>query len=221
MGQKVVVFPDYKGEGALGEFGRVLKDMYPNYIPVPVLNGLSEAELKKIAKKITGFDPVISLGKGLLPALVTGYSHVIAKYPSATIVRLDTSEHPIGYIATMVVQSAVRDGIMVVGDLDFSAGTLRKESIDEFAHLDLFPILYQQFCGVAVSCAHGFQAFGPGGICKKVFAGALKIVEEVERTQDSSISWGFDGAMILSAARQMVPVVIKKAQAFSLLFIFD
>lgn len=214
----VVIFPDAKGQGVQGSFGGKILNQCPDMRLVPILNGLPPEQLKEIAKNASSsgyFEPIISLGKGLKSALVDGYSYAVNNYPDSFVVRLDTAEHPVEYIQTLLDKADEAGRIMIIGDLDFSGGDhLREGSIDQFAHLDLFPILYGQYSQgkLPISCAHGFQVFSPG-VCEKVLLGALEIVTEVEKELGASAEWGFDGAMALSAYNLGVPVSIVKVSA--------
>lgn len=210
----VVMFPDFKGEGVQGKFGGKICSLL--FKLVPILNGLPEGDAKDLSEKLEGLFPVISCGKGLLSTLVDGYQYCLNNFPDHTIVRLDTAEHPVEAISTLL--NEIEQGAdMVIGDLDFSGGShLRESSVDQFAHLDLFPILYGQYTNgkLPLSCAHGFQVFAPGKLAP-IFKGAKKIVAEVEENI-GHIEWGFDGAMALSAHMQELNVKIVKVPAETL-----
>lgn len=211
----VVMFPDFKGEGVQSKFGGKICTL--PFKLIPILNGLPEGEVQDLSEKLEElFSPVISLGKGLLSTLVDGYRYCLDNFPDHNIVRLDTAEHPVEAISTLL--NEIEQGAdMVIGDLDFSKGShLREGSVDEFAHLDLFPILYGQYTNgkLPLSCAHGFQVFAPGKLAP-IFEGAKKIVAEVEK-EIGHIEWGFDGAMALSAHMQGLSVKIVKVPAETL-----
>lgn len=200
----IVMFPDLDGCGLEGAFGTKLRQLQGNHqgmILVPVLNGSVPERLKIIAKKarILKFDPIISNTKGLTRALLIGYEHVTYKYPEAAVVRLDVKEHRTEYLDRLVEAAEKRQG-MVVGDLKFTEEQLRPGSLDEFAHLCLWPELYGWYTknSLRLSCAHGYQAFA-AGICAKIFPEAKKIIREAERIGQRPVDWGLDGAMILAA----------------------
>lgn len=214
------MFPDYEGQAIREEGGLFIsriKETVPEAILVPVLNGLSGSELQKIAFRNTVIgvcEPIVAdEAKGLLDTLVAGYTTVLEKYPNATIVRLDTAEHPPEAIPDLVGLANEINGI-VIGDLVFDEYTLRRDSVDEFAHRSLFPELYQQTTDgrLSLSCAHGFQVFATG-VLLPVLAYAQKIVHLVEEKTKVNVQWGFDGAMALGAVRAGVPVRIKNIQA--------
>ena len=211
----VVMFPDFKGEGIQSKFGGKICTL--PFKLVPILNGLPTGEALELSRKLKGlFYPVISLGKGLLSTLADGYQYCLDNFPDHVVVRLDTLEHPVEAITTLICE--IERGVdMIIGDLDFSAGShLREGSIDEFAHLDLFPVLYGQYTNgsLPLSCAHGFQVFAPGKLAQ-TFEGAKKIVAEAEK-EVGHIEWGFDGAMALSANKQGLNVKIVKVPAETL-----
>lgn len=146
---------------------------------------------------------------------MTGYSKVADDYPERIIVRLDTAEHPIVAIPDLI-RTATETRGMVIGDLRFDEATMRTGSVDEFAHLDLFPELYDQTTGgkLKISCAHGFQVFAPG-ICGRILPLALQIVEKTREKEGKSVAWGFDGAMALGAiaCKDIIPVTVFPVQA--------
>lgn len=218
----VVLFPAGKGEVPEG-FVKLVRGGLAgsSFAPtlLPVLNGLPVEELDHRAERFRGesMEPVVYAGGGgLVGALCAGYAHVKSVYGDTPVVRLDTAEHPPEHIPELVARAIEIEG-MVVGDLDFSAGGLRADSPDEFAHLDFFPALYAEMTRgrVAISCAHGFQAFASGEICGKVFAGALEILECVERDKGEPVKWGLDGAMPVAAAGLGVPLEVVKVLAES------
>ncbi|MEK9184078.1 MAG: hypothetical protein AAB890_03340, partial [Patescibacteria group bacterium] len=209
----VVMFPDLKGQGVQSSFGGKILHFQPQAKLIPVLNGLSAGEAQKLSKKLEGlFFPVTSFGRGLLSTLVDGYQYCLNNFPDHVIVRLDTAEHPVEAIPALL-REIERGADMVIGDLDFSKGCfqyLRENSIDEFAHLDLFPALYGQFTRgkLPLSCAHGFQVFAPGKLAS-IFEEAKNVVAEVEK-EVGHVEWGFDGAMALSAYHLGMNVEIVK-----------
>lgn len=216
----VVMFPDYRGEGSLGGFGGRILTVMPNAIVVPVLNGLPREELRVISSRVSSLlcRPIVAeSAEGLLSTLVQGYREVLTQYgEEATVVRLDTAEHPIASIPGLV-QKALDTKGMVIGDLVFGPETLRSESIDEFAHLNLFPELYRQATGgrLSISCAHGFQVFAPL-VLPVILPTALKIIELVKAKATGKVEWGFDGAMALGAIAAGVPVSVEGVPATTL-----
>ncbi len=211
----VVMFPDHQGKDALdGEFVTRIKNTLPKAVIVPILNGLPLAELATIAGKVSGScEPVVAAdARGLLDTLIAGYVRVLGQYPLATVVRLDTAEHPVTDIPRLI-EVAININGMAIGDLEFEPGTLRSDSIDEFAHLDLFPELYRQTTRgkLSISCAHGYQAFAPG-VLRAVLTAAQCIVHRVQQ-ELGPISWGFDGAMALGAVGIGTPVTVEKVEA--------
>ena len=210
----VIMFPAYATEGNVEEiekFALVLKEQYPNAIVVPLLNtspdsefGLarlkSELDSKGCASTIvSGSHP--NLG-GLVRVLNHGYSHISVMYPELPIVRIDPREHPVDAI-DFLVDKAVKDQTMIVADLSFDSNTIVQGSPDHAAHTWVFPGIYSVATGrfdLGVSCAHGFQFFPPGRKCGQIAKLALDILQEAANEAKSSISWGWDGAMILAAA---------------------
>lgn len=217
----VIMYPDYNGEGSLGPFGQALAtQQFPGWkvTIVAVLNGGSEAELsyvrseieKKWREKIT---TEICLKDGLLATLIHGYGFVCSQYPEAVVVRLDTAEHDTGFIKHLAEIAEKTTG-MVVGDLAFNAETLRAGSIDQFVHLQVFPIMTRQFTKdrIDVSCAHGFQAFYPS-VLPRILTKAKEIVAAAQGESDSPILTGFDIAMILAADKLRIPVTVELVPA--------
>lgn len=213
-----VVFPDYKALG-IDEFSRRILEVVPDAIVVPVLNGAPEWELQNAANRIKEASQVFPVveynGKGLASTLGHGYRSI--SYYTLTrdrcVVRLDTVEHPVEEIPRLA-QAAMECSGMAIGDLTFDEHTLRTDSIDEFAHRDLFPALFREMTSgrLALSCAHGFQAFAPGRL-SKVFHAASIIRRRVELQAGQPLEWGFDAAMALAAVGLDVPVVVCPVQA--------
>jgi hypothetical protein len=205
----VVMFPDFKGEGCRGVFGKRLLKVCEGATLIPVLNGLPKEQLESIVSEVLPkFKPIVSEAKNLRGALESGYCRVIRNYPECYVVRLDTAEHPPEYIPQLLEVAEQNQG-MVIGDLTFDEKTLVPNTMDELVHLDIFPALYGQFSWgkLRISCAHGFQVFAPYK-CSRVFAGAERIVGQAERELGSAIGWGFDGAMALSASCSLVPTPV-------------
>ncbi len=220
------MFPDFKGEVSKAGFSRgsflyQLQGVVDrDDIIMPVINGLASEEAEKIYSKAaelgTMVTPVISeRSEGLRGTLEDGYETALAS-GADIIVRLDTVEHPPTAIPRLVRGLDADD--VVVGDLDFSqAGLLIVGTADEVAHLEIFPALYGQFTRgkVALSCAHGFQAFRRSA-CKQALANAKKIVDQTSVLIDGPVTWGFDGAMVLGAIAAGISVKVCPVPAESL-----
>lgn len=211
------MYPDFKGEGTISGFpGRIRKALHEaarDAIIIPIFNGLSKSELEQLVQQPHGMD-VERVGceqKGLTSTLMRGYQYCLEQHPNSTIVRLDTAEHNPDYILQLA-RSAQEESALIVGDLSFEKGKLVENSADELIHLGIFPQLYEQFCGVRVSCAHGYQAVN-SKVIKPVYEGAIRIVQEVTSEIGQTPRGGFDGAMILSASYQNIPVIISKVPA--------
>ena len=210
------MFPDFKGTESkspdTSNFIQRLKAAVPNATLVTILNGPNTDELWDIAAHCIdhGLVPVISTDpRGLLGAFVTGYEFLGGKYPDSPIVRLDTAEHPPEFIPELLQELEQYE--MVIGDLDFAAGNhLIHNSVDEFAHRDLFPMLFSLFTHgkLKLSCAHGFQAFRSGWGAAFILKAALRIVGSVEHSEDEVLTWGLDGAMALGAIARAYKTVV-------------
>ena len=216
----MVMFPDLRGEGSLGEFGKTLKELElpaEETIFVPIVNGTG-INLNSIVSSITSllgerFQPIISSRQGVNVALETGYRKAGEKYPEAIVVRLDTQEHDPNFIGKLT-RKAVKIKGMVIGNLQFNQDTLIEGTIDWFAQKWLFPEMYRQFTGgkIPLTCAHGFQVFA-SGILPRILKIALKIIRIAERENGALLLWGFDGAMTLAAYKLGVPVFISQIPA--------
>jgi len=202
----VVMYPDYRGESTRNGFPNQIRAHLPSASIVPVFNGTTVSNLDSLVAEAPslGLDGVRSEQPGLAPALMKGYGRCLERYAGHTVVRLDTAEHDVSYLSPLVKKAAETRGL-VVGDLSFGSGTLKKGSLDELMHLELFPRLYNQFAGIPLSCAHGYHAISPE-VLDKVYEGTLRIMKEVENNSQEKPTWGFDGAMVLSAVKQHVPV---------------
>ncbi|MDD3774126.1 MAG: hypothetical protein PHW50_02510 [Patescibacteria group bacterium] len=213
----IIVFPDYLGKACGGDFAKSLLKMYPGIEVVAMVNGGTKYEMQEAAQTaLPGIIPFITLSKGVVASLLKSYEHIIANYPDdQSVVRLDTAEHPIEYVAALAAK-AEEIGGMTIGDLDFAAGGLVPGSLDEAIHLIVFPEMYNYFSGghFSISCAHGFQAYG-GKVFETIVNGAWKIVQEAERKLGTFPQWGLDGAMALSAAMQNIPVEVIPVPAMS------
>lgn len=212
MAELVVMFPDLRGEGSLGDFGKSLQQISlpAKTVLVPVLNGGTIRTLTATAKKAraNGFEPIIALGKNLSGALITGCLSISVQYPEAAIVRLDTAEHDLSFIKKLAETACELKG-MVIGDLCFDQNTLIEGTPDWFAHLKYFPLLYSQFTEgkLSLSCAHGFNSFAPG-VMIEVLYDARSIISRAEEISGFPIFWGFDAAMVLAAYQLGIPVEI-------------
>jgi hypothetical protein len=216
-----IIFPDFQGKASLNtesnSFVARLRAATPDATLVSILNGLPIKELNELSEQVistTTLLPVISRDeRGLLGTLISGYQYAL-DIATGPIIRLDTAEHPPEKILELV-EVALRNNSMVIGDLDFSTGGLREESIDEFAHLDLFPTLYSQTTKdkLSISCAHGFQVFPNKIQCDAAFLNTLEIVNEVEHELEQPVIWGFDGAIALGAVAANINVKVMNVAA--------
>jgi hypothetical protein len=189
----------------------------PDATFMPVLNGMLGPELMAIADKVRKLNitPVISTGDyKLLGALVAGYQAATNDDSVGEIVRLDTAEHPPEEIERLLRCANEING-MVIGDLDFGDDHLVPGTVDEFAHLNLFPELYRQTTGgqLELSCAHGFQVFANSAVCKQVLHAADVIVQQVQKELGEPLTWGFDGAMALAAIATGVPITVIRVKS--------
>ncbi len=208
----VIMFPDLRGEGATGAFGRELLQRYADDDHthlIPVINGVGPEELKRISVGLhPKFKPApVNLGPGQLNTLVAGYRYALARHFDATIVRLDTNEHPVELIPTLVQR--VRDhGAMAIGNLRFSPKTIVPGSPDEFFHI-VCRTLYETSThgALPLSGAHGFQAFAPG-VCADVLEAALLMIERANRDGGPPLQWGLCGAMAMGALAIGTPVYL-------------
>ncbi len=143
-GNFVVMFPDAEGRGLGEDFHEQIRlAMLPRPVVVPIINGTNDKEMDAIADKFRNewCHPVVaSATTGLKDVLVLGYQHVLQEYPDSVVIRLDASEHPIRDISRLAKIAMDTNG-MVIGDLDFFNGFLRKGSGDELAHRYIFPEL--------------------------------------------------------------------------------
>jgi len=206
----VVMFPCRRSIGRVEEFIMNIRKSVPDAFIVPVLNGHPIEKLVESAAIIESekcHAVLVEGQRGLLNALVAGYTYVLKEHSGATVVKMDTAEHPTEGI-TRLAQKANEVGGMVVGDLRFGEGMLREGSVDEFANMNLFPELFRQVTTgrVSLSGSYGFLAFDSGSL-KTILLSAKKIVGLVE-TKQGSISWGLDGAMLLAAMGVKVPLEI-------------
>lgn len=209
----VIMFPDLGGEGSLGTFGHQLVERYGESEAVhlvPVINGVSDADDRN--RIVTGISPlfepaITTAGEGLVSALVAGYQHVLANYPDAAIVRLDTDEHPIALVPTLVQWAHECHG-MAIGNLRVTPELLISGSADALFHAAC-PVLYgtASHRALPLSGVHGFQAFAPGA-CADVLEAALLMVERANRDGGPPLQWGLDGAMAMGAVAIGTPVYI-------------
>ena len=205
----VVMYPDYRGESTRNSF---LPDQIRAYLPqaaiIPVFNGATVAGLDFLVTEshALGLDGIKSEQPGLASALMTGYRHCLDRYLGATVVLLDTSEHDVRYLSTLV-DRATEMGGLVIGNLSFEPETLEEGSLDELMHLELFPQLYDTFAGISLSGTHGYQAVSPT-VFGEIYKSACRIMDQVVRNIAQVPTWGFDGAMVLSAVNQGIPVTV-------------
>jgi hypothetical protein len=202
----VITFPDFRGEHSQ-EFGERLAAAYPEAVIAPILNGPDQAMLRLVAERLEApFWPVVVKGQGLLLATLEGYEALTEQFPDHTIVKIDTAEHPIQKIETLAKRAENIAGF-VVGDLEFDERTLVTGTPDWYVHLHTFPLLYGLATKgkLSLSCAHGFQAFGPG-VCKQALTAAKRILAEIERQWGSMPRFGLDGAMALACSVQGISV---------------
>jgi hypothetical protein len=196
----VISFPDFRGQHSQ-EFGIA-----------PILNGPDEAELLHVAERLEKpFHPVVVKGQGLLPATLEGYEALTSAasggtFNNHTIIKIDTAEHPIEKIG-LLAERAEKIGGFVVGDLEFDEKTLVTGTPDWYVHVHTFPLLYGLATKgkLALSCAHGFQAFGPG-VCTQALVGIKRIFAEVQLQWGSVPRFGLDGAMAIACSMQNIAV---------------
>src|SRR3990167_3010520 len=138
----VVMYPDYRGESTRNGFPNQIRAHLPSASIVPVFNGTTVSNLDSLVAEAPslGLDGVRSEQPGLAPALMKGYGRCLERYAGHTVVRLDTAEHDVSYLSPLVKKAAETRGL-VVGDLSFGSGTLKKGSLDGLMHLELFPRL--------------------------------------------------------------------------------
>jgi hypothetical protein len=212
----IIIIPDFLGAGLRNSaFMNLVRAYAPEgAIIVPVLNGASEEELTAMTLRSPGFvDPIVdSCSHNLVEVLLASYRYALAVDPESIVVRMDHSEHPSQHIPQLL-ETACRIGGMVVGDLEFPDGILTKGSVDEFAHLSLFPELFSMVTSgrLRLSCAHGYQVFGPG-VLRRVFYKAEMVIAEA-KNRFGEQRWGMDTAMVLAAMGSNVPVVVQTVPA--------
>lgn len=198
--QAVLMFPAFKGNGVINVSDKLVK-LSKDFFLVPILNGLPEGELKKIAREaLPIFDPVIvdSSARGLVDALIGGYKYVIEHYNEALIVRADIEEHPI-WLAEPLSEKVKGTRGMIIRDLSFYVPRIIVNPIDKMLHEEVFPALYGSLTKgrLTMSGAHGFQFFDKG-VCQKILPGAMEILKAV-KSRGGTIIWGFDLIMALAA----------------------
>lgn len=179
----------------------------PEATIVPVINGTAdEAAAEELVKdgRELGLAPTYTMSPlKLRGALMAGYKLITRARPGATIVRLDTAEHPPEHIPRLA-DRAEEIGGMVIGDLTFTPKLMPENSREWSAHHEDFPQLYNRHCSLPLSGAHGFQAFAPG-IIPRLLRAVRPIYEILDR-RESPPTWGFDAAAVLAARRLNIPV---------------
>lgn len=212
----IIVWPDFEGRGALGAFGQEMVGEFGEAaICIPVVNGLPYDEQTRIVQairsKYPSFRPTASNDKGIVAALTAGYENAIVIAPDDCVVRLDTDEHPIDQISVLAAEAVSSSGV-AIGDLTFTDKTLVAGSLDEMAHLDIWPIMSRMATGlirddegVVVSCAFGFNAYGEG-VLKQLLPLAKTIVRKASLIASEPVTWGFDMAMLVAASILGLPV---------------
>lgn len=214
----VILFPDLRGVGVTGTFGRTLLETYgrdEHVHLVPVINGIEPEALDRISRSLhPKFTPApANLGPGQLNALRAGYRFVLNQFPGATIVRLDTNEHPIELIPTLAKHARDHDG-MAIGNLTYGPDLIIPGSADEL-FLAVCPTLYATATGSALqlSGVHGFQAFTPY-VCGDVMEAAEEIVAHANDSgSNQPLTWGYCGAMALGAMGIGTPVHVMDISA--------
>lgn len=207
----VVLTPCYMPAGTswgdFEEFFDRVRTSVPNATVVPVINGTdneARAEELVMSGRELGLAPTYTMSPlKLRGALMAGYKSVARDWSDATIVRLDTAEHPPEYIPRLAARAENISG-MVIGDLTFTEDLLPPDSREREAHHVDFPNLYRRACGVPLSAAHGFQAFAPG-IIHRLLRAVRPIYEILDR-HESCPTWGFDAAAVLAARHLNIPV---------------
>ena len=207
----VVLTPCYMPERTdwsdFREFFDRVRASVPKATVVPVINGTDdEARAEELVKggREFGLAPTYTMSPlKLRGALMAGYKLVTRARPDATVVRLDTAEHPPKHIPRLA-DRAEDIGGMVIGDLTFTEDLMPPDSRERQAHHVDFPSLYRRHCGVPLSAAHGFQAFAPG-IIPRLLRAVRPIYEILDR-RASPPTWGFDAAAVFAARRLNIPV---------------
>jgi hypothetical protein len=203
-----IVVPDYLGKAWGTGFYENIRKEHPGAMIIIVLNGFeNRSESKEIYDRMNaeGYLPVISEEKGLRAALVYGYQFAHDLKGIEYVIRLDTAEHPISAIKRLL-EELEAGADMVIGDLDLT-GLMPEGSVEETFNNLVFPRLYQATCGVAISCAHGFQGFRHS---------ALRIILDATSTSngfpEQEAGWGFDGLALLAARAHDLSVQLIKVR---------
>ncbi len=198
----------------------------PNtYHIVPILNGMTEEDYERSLSQYKQTDSTFGIkvhplyaGKttGLFGTLLYGYGAVAKTYPNATTVRMDNAEHSIAAIPELATPARETGG-MVVGDLCFDDTTLLPNTPDWYAHEIVWPGIAHMVSPTSqlpLSCAHGFQAFGPR-VLSKIFVRLNQMIEYMS-LRGPQPKWGLDFGMVCSALLANVPVNIYPVRAESL-----
>ena len=205
-----VMIPDYQGKATMAAATHAssiianILGTYPRLMVVPVLNGDDQGKLLDVAKttRSSRMLPIVGdyVERKLVGALMSGYARLANNCAADdVVVRLDTAEHNVAHIGELAWQ-AEKHGA-VVGDLDFSVGGhLVEGTYDWFIHTDVFPELYGAMTEgkLRLSCAHGYQAYR-AGVLKEILPMAKLLVERVEKNLNTTLTWGMDGIMAITA----------------------
>ena len=220
------MIPDYQAKATIAaatHASGIIADIlatYPRLTVVPVLNGDNQGTLLEIAKTTRSSRMLPIVGdhaeRKLVGALMSGYARLANNCAADdVIVRLDTAEHDIAYIGELARQA--KEHGAVVGDLDFSVGGhLVEGTYDRFIHTDVFPELYGAMTDgkLRLSCAHGYQAYRVG-ILREILPKAKLLVERVEKNLHTTLTWGMDGIMAITAVSALgtIPRILVPAQS--------
>ncbi|MBP6879338.1 MAG: hypothetical protein KBF62_03145 [Candidatus Pacebacteria bacterium] len=209
----IVIYPDRFAKHSLGDFGRNLLDysktkenIEHDFTFMPIVNGGTLSEMESVVNLLSpAFHPIISESKGLTQVLLDGYRKLVslhadhgAMHDTSMIVRMDTNEHPIDLITTLVELSG--------GNLVIYGRKLDKENASaEEIHANnfLWPKIYEAFTNerLRLSNTHGFQAFNMDTL-ENILPVAEKIISETEEMIGEKLSWGMDAIMALAAVSQ-------------------
>lgn len=214
----VIMFPDYRAEGSLGEFGQTLLEKYGadgSVVLIPVINGFDDKEqqAQAVGKLSQLLRPIIVDGNpGQLHALRHGYEAVKEGYPLSTVVRMDTNEHPIEMIPVLAHEARACGG-MAIANLKFGPGLVTPGSPEEL-FLAACPVLYGKATTnlLPLSGAHGFQAFAPDMLAD-IYEAAEEIVDRAHTESGPRLRWGLCGAMAMGAVGIDVPVKLIDLEA--------
>lgn len=124
---------------------------------------------------------------------------------------MDTAEHPIDTIV-MLARSARDTCGVVVGDLVFNSDTLLPDTPDYWAHTMVWPSITKMLGLPSLSCAHGFQAFGPG-VLPRVLEQLVRMSSYITKQEWVAPSWDLDLGMVLAARLAGVAVNVCSIRA--------